>query len=111
MMQAVEASLKRLQTDYIDRMVHIWDAIHREESCADSTISFARKDFCTWHLGRSRLVGRPGKYSGGDRSWTQFIGLQLEYSLIERTVERELIPMAKALNWGFWLSLPWRVDF
>jgi aryl-alcohol dehydrogenase-like predicted oxidoreductase len=34
------------------------------------------------------------------RGWTQFIGLQIEYSLIERTVERELIPMAKALNVG-----------
>src|SRR6202042_1058430 len=34
------------------------------------------------------------------RGWTQFIGLQLEYSLIERTVERELIPMAKSLNLG-----------
>src|SRR5437899_11826737 len=34
------------------------------------------------------------------RGWTQFIGLQIEYSLIERTVERELVPMAKALNLG-----------
>jgi aryl-alcohol dehydrogenase-like predicted oxidoreductase len=34
------------------------------------------------------------------RGWTPFIGLQIEYSLIERTVERELIPMAKALNVG-----------
>src|SRR3984957_9739842 len=34
------------------------------------------------------------------RGWTQFIGLQFEYSLIERTVERELIPMSKALNLG-----------
>ena len=34
------------------------------------------------------------------RGWTQFIGLQIEYSLMERTVERELIPMAKALNLG-----------
>src|SRR5258708_32580754 len=34
------------------------------------------------------------------RGWTQFIGLQIGYSLIERTVERELIPMAKALNLG-----------
>src|SRR5260221_7135670 len=34
------------------------------------------------------------------RGWTQFIGVQLEYSLVERTVERELIPMAKALNLG-----------
>lgn len=34
------------------------------------------------------------------RGWTQFVGLQIEYSLIERTVERELIPMAKACNIG-----------
>jgi aryl-alcohol dehydrogenase-like predicted oxidoreductase len=34
------------------------------------------------------------------RGWTQFIGLQIEYSLMERTVERELVPMAKALNLG-----------
>jgi hypothetical protein len=34
------------------------------------------------------------------RGWTQFAGLQIEYSLVERTVERELIPMAKALNLG-----------
>jgi aryl-alcohol dehydrogenase-like predicted oxidoreductase len=34
------------------------------------------------------------------RGWSPFIGLQIEYSLIERTVERELIPMAKALSIG-----------
>jgi len=34
------------------------------------------------------------------RGWTQFIGLQIAYSLIERTVERELVPMANALNLG-----------
>jgi aryl-alcohol dehydrogenase-like predicted oxidoreductase len=34
------------------------------------------------------------------RGWSPFVGLQIEYSLIERTVERELIPMARALNLG-----------
>jgi aryl-alcohol dehydrogenase-like predicted oxidoreductase len=34
------------------------------------------------------------------RGWTQFIGLQIEYRLMERTLERELVPMAKALNLG-----------
>jgi aryl-alcohol dehydrogenase-like predicted oxidoreductase len=34
------------------------------------------------------------------RGWSPFVGLQIEYSLMERTVERELIPMAKALNLG-----------
>src|ERR1700730_18487814 len=35
------------------------------------------------------------------RGWSPFTGLQVEYSLIERAVERELVPMAKALNLGF----------
>jgi aryl-alcohol dehydrogenase-like predicted oxidoreductase len=34
------------------------------------------------------------------RGWLPFVGLQIEYSLIERTVERELVPMTKALNLG-----------
>jgi aryl-alcohol dehydrogenase-like predicted oxidoreductase len=34
------------------------------------------------------------------RAWTPFVGLQIEYSLVERTVERELIPMAEALGLG-----------
>jgi len=34
------------------------------------------------------------------RGWSPFVGLQIEYSLIERTVERELIPMVRALNLG-----------
>jgi aryl-alcohol dehydrogenase-like predicted oxidoreductase len=35
------------------------------------------------------------------RGWSWFVGLQVEYSLIERTVEREIVPMARALNVGF----------
>ncbi len=34
------------------------------------------------------------------RGWSPFVGLQIEYSLIERSVERELVPMAKALRTG-----------
>ena len=40
------------------------------------------------------------------RGWSPFIGLQIEYSLIERTVERELIPMATALNIGVTARAP-----
>ncbi len=34
------------------------------------------------------------------RGWTEFVGIQIEYSLIERTSERELLPMTNALNIG-----------
>src|SRR6202022_1174256 len=52
------------------------------------------------HPGRPRLWVAQANTLAELRGWTKFIGLQLEYSLIERTVERELIPMAKALNLG-----------
>jgi len=68
MMQAVEASLKRLQTEYIDLYwVHILGRDHtRGRSHAWTGRSRSPgKDSLRRHLGRSRLVGRPGKYSGG----------------------------------------------
>jgi len=62
MMQAVEASLKRLQTDYIDLYwVHICGRSHARSGRLGSP----GQDSLHRHLGRSRLVGRPGKYSGG----------------------------------------------
>jgi aryl-alcohol dehydrogenase-like predicted oxidoreductase len=45
-------------------------------------------------------VGRQANTLAELRDWTQFTGLQIEYNLIERTVERDLVPMAKALNLG-----------
>jgi aryl-alcohol dehydrogenase-like predicted oxidoreductase len=50
-------------------------------------------DAPAWWIAQANTMAEP-------RGWTQFIGLQIEYSLIERTVERELIPMARALNVG-----------
>src|SRR6266436_3653895 len=103
MVQAVEASLKRLQTDYIDLYwVHIWDQITPVEEVMRALDALVRQ-------GKVLDVGisdAPARWIAQAntlaelRGWTQFIGLQLEYSLIERTVERELIPMAKALNLG-----------
>ena len=47
------------------------------------------------------MVDRAGQHACAHlRGWSSYVGLQIEYSLIERTVERELIPMAKALNLG-----------
>src|SRR6266403_3576090 len=103
MIQALEASLKRLQTDYIDLYwVHIWDGITPVEEVMRGLDDIVRQgkvlylgisDAPAWWIAQANTLAEL-------RGWAQFIGLQLEYSLIERTVERELIPMAKALNLG-----------
>src|ERR1700737_1769917 len=103
MMQAVEASLKRLRTDYIDLYwVHIWDGITPAEEVMRGLDDMVRQgkvlyvgisDAPAWWIAQANTLAEL-------RGWTQFFGLQIEYSLIERTVERELIPMAKALNLG-----------
>src|SRR5258707_1122054 len=103
MMHAVEGSLKRLQTDYIDLYwVHIWDEITPVEEVMRGLDDLVHQgkvlyvgisDAPAWWIAQANTLAEL-------RGWTQFIGLQIEYSLIERTVERELIPMAKALNLG-----------
>ena len=103
MMQAVEASLKRLKTDYIDLYwVHIWDQITPVEEVMRGLDDLVRagkvlytgiSDAPGWWIAQANTLAQL-------RGWSPFIGLQIEYSLIERTVERELIPMAKALNIG-----------
>jgi aryl-alcohol dehydrogenase-like predicted oxidoreductase len=103
MVQAVEASLKRLQTDYIDLYwVHIWDQITPFEEVMRGLDDLVRQgkvlyvgisDAPAWWIAQANTLARL-------RGWSPFVGLQIEYSLIERTVERELIPMARALNLG-----------
>src|SRR6267154_400136 len=103
MMQAVEASLKRLQTDYIDLYwVHMWDGITPVEELMRGLDDLVRQgkilhagisDAPAWWIAQANTLSEL-------RGCTKFVGLQIEYSLIERTVERELIPMAKALNLG-----------
>src|SRR5258707_7016329 len=103
MMQALEASLKRLQTDYIDLYwVHIWDGITPVEEVMrglddlflqGKVLYVGISDAPAWWVAQANTLAEL-------RGWTQFIGLQIEYSLMERTVERELVPMARALNLG-----------
>src|ERR1700693_3247181 len=103
MVQAVEASLKRLQTEYIDLYwVHIWDGITPVEEVMRGLDDLVRQgkvlyvgisDAPAWWIAQANTLAQL-------RGWSPFVGLQIEYSLIERTVERELVPMAKALNLG-----------
>ena len=103
MMQAVEASLKRLRTDYIDLYwVHMWDQMTPVEEVMRGLDDLVRagkvlytgiSDAPAWWIVQANTLAQL-------RGWSAFAGLQIEYSLIERTVERELIPMSKALNIG-----------
>ena len=103
MIQALEASLKRLRTDYIDLYwVHVWDQITPVEEVMRGLDDLVRQgkvlyvgisDAPAWWIAQANTIAHL-------RGWSPFIGLQIEYSLIERTVERELIPMARALNLG-----------
>lgn len=103
LIQAVEASLKRLGTDYIDLLwLHVWDEITPIEEvmrALDDLVSTGKifyvgvSDTPAWVISRANTIAQL-------RGWTPFVGLQVEYSLKERAVERELLPMAKALGLG-----------
>ena len=103
MVQAVEASLKRLKTDYIDLYwMHIWDQLTPAEEtmralddlvCQGKILYVGVSDAPAWWVAQANTLAQL-------RGWSPFIAMQIEYSLIERTVERELIPAAKALNIG-----------
>jgi len=107
MMRSVEQSLKRLQTDFIDVLyLHIWDNITPidevlrglDDLIRQGKINYAAiSDTPAWVVAKGNTLAEL-------MGWSQFIALQVEYSLIQRTPERELIPMAK--HYGMTVT-PW----
>lgn len=107
MMASVEASLKRLNTDYIDLFyLHIWDNLTPVDEILRGLDDLVRQgkiqylgisDTPAWVISKANTMAEL-------MGWSQFVGLQVEYSLIQRTVERELIPMAEHYNMTV---LPW----
>lgn len=102
-----EESLRRLQTDYIDLYyLHNWDRftpIDETMSALDDLVKAGKvryigfSDAPAWKVAQAQVMAH-------FRGWTPLIALQIEYSLMQRTVEGELVPMAEELGLGV---LPW----
>lgn len=98
MVLAVEGSLRRMRTDYLDLLwVHAWDDQTPYEETMRGLDDLVRSgkvlyvgvsDTPAWVVSASNVLAEL-------RGWSAYVGLQIEYSLIERTVERELLPMAE----------------
>jgi len=103
MVQSLEASLRRLNTDYIDLYwVHAWDQTTPIEEMM-RTLDDMIKSGKILYIGISDAPGwivSQANTLANLKGWTEFSSIQIEYSLIERTSERELLPMANALDIG-----------
>lgn len=103
MVQAVEASLKNLKTDYIDLYwLHAWDFTTPIEEVmrglddlvrAGKIVYIGISDTPAWVISQANALAAL-------RGWTSFVGLQIEYNLTQRTAERDLLPMAHYCNLG-----------
>jgi aryl-alcohol dehydrogenase-like predicted oxidoreductase len=107
LMEACEQSLRRLQTDYIDLYwMHCWDKFTPIEETLRALDDLVRagkvrylgfSDTPAWKAAEAQTLALL-------RGYSPIIALQIEYSLLERTVEGELLPMARELGMGV---TPW----
>ena len=101
MMRSVEQSLQRLQTDFIDVLyLHIWDDLTPIDEILrgiDDLIRQGKVNYAAISDTPAWIVSK-GNTLAELMGWSQFIALQVEYSLLQRTPERDLIPMAKHYN-------------
>lgn len=107
MMKSIDRSLKRLRTDHIDvYYLHMWDFMTPVEEVLRGLDDLVRQgkvlyiaisDTPDWIVAEANAISEL-------RGWARFIGLQIPYSLLDRAVERSLLPMAK--HWDMTV-LPW----
>lgn len=100
-LRAVDASLRRLGTDYIDLYIlHVWDRLTPVEEVASTLNDLVRagkirhiglSDAPAWYASRFATIAEL-------RGWERPAALQLEYSLIARNLEREHLPLAQELG-------------
>jgi len=104
MMQAVEQSLRRLQTDHIDLYYcHRWDDTTPIEETLRGLDDLIRMGkiryigaslYASWQLAHANVLAE-------SKGWTPFVVLQSEYNMLKREVEGEVLPYCRAHNVGF----------
>ncbi|MCD5996156.1 aldo/keto reductase [Pseudomonas sp. CDFA 602] len=107
LMRSVETSLRQLDTDRIELLyLHAWDFTTSADEVMRALDDLVRSGkvlylgICNtpaWKVAELQTLALL-------RGWTPFVAMQIEYSLVERSVEHELIPMAEAMGLGV---LPW----
>ena len=103
LMRAVDASLKRLGTDYIDLyFMHVWDRLTPVEELmrgfddlisAGKVLHFGLSDMPAWYASRAQMLAEW-------RGYAPITAFQLEYSLAERNIEREFVPLGAVTGAG-----------
>src|SRR6266496_3207352 len=109
MRRSVEGSLRRLGTDYIDLLwLHMWDGMTPVEEVMRALDDLVRagkvlyvgiSDTPAWVVSEANMLADL-------RGWSRFVAYQGEYSLASRAPERDILPMAQALDMTF---LPWGI--
>jgi aryl-alcohol dehydrogenase-like predicted oxidoreductase len=104
LVQTLEASLRRLRTDYVDLLwLHMWDGmtpVAEVVRALDDLVSSGKvlyvgiSDTPAWVVSQAVTLADL-------RGWSPFVAVQGPYSLADRDVERELLPMAQALGLTF----------
>jgi aryl-alcohol dehydrogenase-like predicted oxidoreductase len=104
MMQAIEKSLRRLQTDHLDLYyVHRWDdttPVQETLRALDDLIRMGKVRYigasacAAWQLAHANVLAEM-------RGWTPFAVIQSEYNMIHRDAEREVLPYCRAHGVGF----------